>query len=102
MRVVMVSKALVIGAYQRKLEELACQPGVELTAVVPPYWREGRSLFRLDHAYTSGYELIVAPLAFNGQFHLHFYPTLGRLLRQRRPVPRPASGGGCRGQDGRE
>jgi glycosyltransferase involved in cell wall biosynthesis len=85
MRVVMVSKALVIGAYQRKLEELACQPGVELTAVVPPYWREGRSLFRLDHAYTSGYELIVAPLALNGQFHLHFYPTLGRLLRQRRP-----------------
>jgi glycosyltransferase involved in cell wall biosynthesis len=28
---------------------------------------------------------LVAPLAFNGQFHLHFYPTLGRLLRQWRP-----------------
>ena len=85
MRVVMVSKALVIGAYQRKLEELARQPGVELTVVVPAYWREERRLCRLDRAYTAGYELIVAPMAFNGQFHLHFYPTLGRLLRQRRP-----------------
>ena len=85
MRVVMVSKALVIGAYQRKLEDLACQPDVELTAIVPAYWREGRRRFQLDRAYTAGYELIVAPLAFNGQFHLHFYPTLGRLLRQRHP-----------------
>lgn len=85
MRVMMVSKALVIGAYQRKLEELARQPGIELTAVVPSSWREGRSRFHLERVYTSGYELIVAPLAFNGQFHLHFYPTLGRLLRQRRP-----------------
>ena len=85
MRVVMVSKAVVIGAYQRKLEELARQPGVELTVVVPAYWREERRLCRLERAYTAGYELMVAPLAFNGQFHLHFYPTLGRLLRLRRP-----------------
>ena len=40
---------------------------------------------RLERAHTQGYDLIVAPLAFNGQFHLHFYPTLGRLLRQLRP-----------------
>ena len=33
----------------------------------------------------AGYDLLVAPLAFNGQYHLHFYPTLGRLLRQLRP-----------------
>lgn len=85
MRIVMVSKALVVGAYQRKLEELARQPGIELTAVVPSYWREGCSIFHLDPAHTSGYELIVAPLALNGQFHLHFYPTLGRLLRQQHP-----------------
>jgi glycosyltransferase involved in cell wall biosynthesis len=85
MRVVMVSKALVIGAYQRKLEDLASQPGVELAAIVPAYWREGRKRFQLDRAYTAGYELIVAPLALNGQFHLHFYPTLGRLLSQLRP-----------------
>ena len=81
----MVSKALVVGAYQRKLEELARQPEIELAVVVPPGWREGHNLLRLERAHTQGYELIVAPLVFNGQFHLHFYPTLGRLLRQRRP-----------------
>jgi glycosyltransferase involved in cell wall biosynthesis len=81
----MVSKALVVGAYQRKVEELAQQAGIALTVIVPPSWREGRSLERLDRAHTQGYDLIVAPLAFNGQFHLHFYPTLGRLLRQLRP-----------------
>jgi glycosyltransferase involved in cell wall biosynthesis len=84
-RVVMVSKALVVGAYQRKLEELAQQPDVALTVVVPAAWREGGNLARLERTHTQGYELLVAPLAFNGQFHLHFYPTLGRLLRQLRP-----------------
>ena len=81
----MVSKALVVGAYQRKLEELAQQPDVALTVVVPAAWREGRKLVRLERAHTQGYDLIVAPLAFNGQFHLHFYPTLSRLLLQLRP-----------------
>lgn len=85
MHVVMVSKALVVGAYQRKLEELARQPDIALTVIVPPAWREGRNLTRLERAHTQGYELLVAPLVFNGQFHFHFYPTLGRLLRQRRP-----------------
>ena len=81
----MVSKALVVGAYQRKLEELAQQPDVALTVVVPAAWREGRKLVRLERTHTQGYDLIVAPLAFNGQFHLHFYPTLSRLLLQLRP-----------------
>ena len=85
MRVVMLSKALVVGAYQRKLEELARMPDVELTVIVPPAWRDRRGSVALDRAYTSGYELLVAPIAFNGQYHLHFYPTLGRLLRRLRP-----------------
>lgn len=81
----MVSKALVVGAYQRKLEEIAGQPDVELTAIVPPAWREGRQRTILDRAHTSGYRLVVAPLVFNGQYHFHFYPTLGRLLSALRP-----------------
>jgi glycosyltransferase involved in cell wall biosynthesis len=81
----MVSKALVVGAYQRKLEELAQQADITLTVIVPPAWREGANLTRLERVHTQGYDLLVAPLAFNGQFHLHFYPTLGRLLRQLRP-----------------
>ncbi len=81
----MISKALVVGAYQRKLEELARQPAIELTAIIPACWREGRNVLPLERAHTNGYELIVAPLAFNGQFHLHFYPTVGRLLHRLRP-----------------
>jgi glycosyltransferase involved in cell wall biosynthesis len=81
----MVSKALVMGAYQRKLEELARQPDLELTAIVPPSWREAGGTAILDRAHTSGYRLLVAPLALNGRFHLHFYPDLSRLLGELRP-----------------
>jgi glycosyltransferase involved in cell wall biosynthesis len=84
-RVVIVSKALVAGAYQRKIEELAKLSDLELTAIVPPGWRDPRDPWPLQHAYTHGYDLVVAPLAFNGRYHLHFYPTLGRLLRGLRP-----------------
>jgi glycosyltransferase involved in cell wall biosynthesis len=84
-RVVIISKALVVGAYQRKLEELAKLPGVELTAIVPPRWRDKRGDTPLQRAHTAGYELIAAPLAFNGSYHFHFYPTLRRLLRRLRP-----------------
>jgi glycosyltransferase involved in cell wall biosynthesis len=85
LRVVVVSKALVVGAYQRKLEELAKFPDIELTALVPSRWRDRRGDVALECAHTVGYELIVAPLAFNGSYHFHFYPTLGRLLRALRP-----------------
>ncbi len=85
MRVVMVSKALVVGAYQRKLEELARLGEIELTAVVPPEWRDRRSHVKLERAHTTGYELVVAPLLFTGQYHLHFYPTLGAILKRTRP-----------------
>ena len=81
----MLSKALVVGAYQRKLEELACLPGVDLTLIVPPSWRDRRGETRLERAFTRGYRVLVAPLWFNGQYHLHCYPTLGRILRNLRP-----------------
>jgi glycosyltransferase involved in cell wall biosynthesis len=84
-RVVMLSKALVVGAYQRKLEELACLPGVDLTLIVPATWHDRRGEVRLERAFTRGYQVLVAPLAFNGQYHLHWYPTLGRILRGLRP-----------------
>lgn len=85
MRVVMLSKAFVVGAYQRKLEEIA-RLGVQLTAIVPPGWREPRvGMQRLERRYTDGYDLVSLPIALNGQHHLHWYPTLGRVLRQLRP-----------------
>lgn len=80
MRVLMISKALVVGAYQRKLEELARLPGVQLTVAVPPYWREGKHRLMLERAYTAGYALVVLPMMLNGHYHVHFYRRLGALV----------------------
>jgi glycosyltransferase involved in cell wall biosynthesis len=85
MRVLMISKACVVGAYQRKLEEIAACPGVELTLAVPAAWRDERGVLRLERAHTQGYALVVEPLIFNGSFHFHFYPRLGRLLADLQP-----------------
>lgn len=85
MRVVILSKALVVGAYQRKLEELARLPGMDLVAIVPPEWRDRRGNVKLERSHSTGYTLEVAPIALNGHYHAHFYPTLGHLLRRFRP-----------------
>lgn len=81
----MLSKALVRGAYQRKCEELARLPGMELTVLSPPQWTEAGHATRLERAYTSGYDLIELPIRFDGRFHLHYYPMLGRWLKRLKP-----------------
>jgi len=81
MRVLMISKACLVGAYQRKLEEIARFPDIELMVAVPPSWRDGTRMIPLERAHTAGYELVVEPIAFDGNFHLHFYPRLGRRMR---------------------
>jgi glycosyltransferase involved in cell wall biosynthesis len=85
LRVLMISKACVTGTYQRKLEELARLPDVQLSLVVPPYWRDGRRVLPLERTHTSGYEMHVLPMVFNGHFHVHFYRGLGSLVRQLQP-----------------
>ncbi|MDW8184925.1 MAG: glycosyltransferase family 4 protein [Anaerolineae bacterium] len=85
MRVVLLSKALVVGAYQRKAEEIARHEDIELIVLVPPAWRDERGVLPLERAHTRGYTLLVEPIALNGHFHLHFYPRLGRRLRALRP-----------------
>jgi glycosyltransferase involved in cell wall biosynthesis len=80
----MVSKACVVGAYQRKLEELAAC-GVELMVVVPPYWQEESRRIPLERLHTRGYHLEVEPIRFNGRFHLFHFPGLGRRIRDFRP-----------------
>jgi glycosyltransferase involved in cell wall biosynthesis len=80
----MVSKALVVGTYRQKLTELA-RLGVDITAVVPPYWREGGSTVQLEAADDDGYRLITSPLRWNGHFHFHYYPELARIVRGERP-----------------
>ncbi|ACL25318.1 glycosyl transferase group 1 [Chloroflexus aggregans DSM 9485] len=85
MRVVMLSKAVVAGAYQRKLEEIA-RLGVELTVVAPPAWHEPRvGRIPLERRFTAGYTLITLPIVFNGHHHIHFYRGLQPLLQRLRP-----------------
>lgn len=85
MRVLIISKACVVGMYQRKLEELARFPDIELTLVVPPAWRERGRVLHLEKMYTSGYQLYVLPIVFNGHFHVHFYRGLGTLIQYVQP-----------------
>lgn len=81
----MISKACVVGAYQRKLEEIATHAGVTLAVVVPPQWQDERGTLPLERAYTDGYTLLVEPMALNGNFHLHFYPKLARRFAEFKP-----------------
>jgi glycosyltransferase involved in cell wall biosynthesis len=85
MRVLMVSKACLVGAYQTKLTAIGGAADVELTVVVPPRWEDPAGPLELERAHLEGYDLRVSPIRFNGHFHLHYYPELPRLLRQLRP-----------------
>ena len=80
----MVSKACYVGSYRRKLEELAAL-GVDLTLVVPPYWRTGDKLAYRAPGYDHGYRIVEENPVLNGNFHLHFYRGLPALLREVRP-----------------
>lgn len=85
MKVFMLSKACIVGAYQSKLEAIAACTDIELTVVVPPEWRDERGRLRLEREHTDGYRLLVEPIAFNGNFHLHFYPGLARRMAETQP-----------------
>lgn len=82
----MISKACVVGTYQRKLEALAQQPGIDLTVIVPPSWRDPSGEIKLERIYTNGYRMLVEPMWFNGNFHLHCFPTIRRRLRELCPT----------------
>ncbi|MEM7343320.1 MAG: glycosyltransferase [Chloroflexota bacterium] len=85
MKVLMLSKACIVGAYQKKLEEMAAIDGVELTVAVPPSWDEANGSTRLEKVHTKGYELLVTDIAFNGNYHLHYYPKLKKIIQQVQP-----------------
>jgi len=85
LRVTLISKACILGAYQTKLEQIAGHDDIELSVVVPPYWIENGNRLDLERSHTRGYDLVVSPLAFNGRYHLHFYPRLSSVLRQTQP-----------------
>jgi len=85
MRIAIVSKACLVGVYQRKLEELAALPDIGLTVIVPPSWRDERGTIALERDHVNGYRLIVEPIRFNGNYHTYFFPGIARHLESLRP-----------------
>lgn len=84
MRVVMVSKALVVGSYQRLAEEIGRQ-GVELTVLCPPCWIDDRGMHPLETTDSAHFRIKAIPIRWNGHYHIHHYPGLGRHLRGLEP-----------------
>ncbi len=80
----MISKALVVGIYQRKCETIAAR-GVELLTLVPPSWKDERGETSLERVYTNGYRLETIPIIRNGDFHLHFYRELDTWVNNFQP-----------------
>jgi glycosyltransferase involved in cell wall biosynthesis len=70
---------MVVAAYRAKLDALAAHCSVEL--IVPERW--GRLEF--EPRKHEGFELHRVPALLHGQNHLHFYPSLGRVLRTLAP-----------------
>jgi len=85
MRVAMLSKALVVGAYQRKCALIAAHNDIDLIALVPPLWRDDGIERPLEVVEPDGYRLEVVPIRRPGDFHLHSYPDLAARLRRLRP-----------------
>ena len=88
MRVLIVSKILLLAAYRRKLDEIAALPGIDHLAVLTaPTWAEpgGRRLRFEPSPERPAYDVYVKPIRFNGNFHLFFWPALGRVMREVRP-----------------
>lgn len=85
MRVLMLSKACLVGAYQTKLEAIAQFEDVELMAIVPPSWDDPAGAIKLERAHTKGYALVVDPIRFNGRFHYYYFPTLKKRLAEFQP-----------------
>ena len=83
-RVLMLSKACIVGIYQRKLEHIAAA-GIDLLVLVPPSWKDERGEQKLERVYTQGYQLQSIPIRWNGNFHLHHYPTLQKWMREFQP-----------------
>jgi glycosyltransferase involved in cell wall biosynthesis len=81
----MISKACIVSQYQSKLEALAQHKDMELTVVVPPYWKDERGRMDFERSLTRGYTLRIEPMRLNGHFHLHWFPTLPGLVRTTRP-----------------
>ena len=84
-RVLLLSRPLRVGAYQRKAELIAEDPRFELTVAVPERWREGGMERPLERKHVAGYELVALPVMLPGRFHVHAFRGLSALIERVKP-----------------
>ncbi|MCA0354094.1 MAG: glycosyltransferase family 4 protein [Chloroflexi bacterium] len=86
MKILIISKALTAATYHRKLELIAAEPDVELTAIVPPMWFEpGVGEYPLEVQTPRNYRMHVVPLGHNGHHHTFWWQGLGKLIAAEQP-----------------
>ena len=85
MKVLLASKALVVGAHHDKLRALSSQIDVDLLAVAPDRWIEDGHAIVAERPNPRGYAVEYVPLALNGHYHLYWFRALRRLVRRFRP-----------------
>ncbi len=81
LRILMISKALVVGAYHKKLEALS-ELGIDLHLVIPHRWNNQRPELTAGR----GYSIDLLPVLFSGKNHFHFYRNLKRTLQRIQPT----------------
>ncbi|MFT5196853.1 MAG: glycosyltransferase involved in cell wall biosynthesis [Cellvibrionaceae bacterium] len=85
MRILIVSKACLTGTYQSKLSAIGATTGIDLAVMVPPTWDDPAGQIVLEKRHTDGYQLMVEPLRFNGNYHFHYWPTLRQRIAEFKP-----------------
>ena len=85
MRVLLASKALVVGAHHDKLRALGANPDLDLLAVAPDRWVEQGRAQPAERPPPRGYEIVHTPLALNGRYHLFWFRRLREIMRRFRP-----------------
>ncbi len=85
MRILLASKALVVGAHHDKLRALGANPDLDLLAVSPDRWIEQGRAQIAERPPPRGYEISYTPLALNGRYHLFWFRRLRQMVRRFRP-----------------
>ncbi len=85
MKVLLASKALVVGAHHDKLRALSSLDDMDILAVVPDRWVESGHVAMAEQPSPRGYAIEHVSLALNGHYHLYWFRELRRLVRRFRP-----------------
>jgi glycosyltransferase involved in cell wall biosynthesis len=82
MRVLLIGHTYVTAENQKKLWALAGEPGVELTLVAPPRWRDGLGEVALHRPAAAPFEVRAVPAVWIGHEQFYWYRWLGLDLRR--------------------